>query len=167
MAGPLSIEFALPGTPIPQGSEKILYFGPLCPACRTKPIAKVTHDNSNVLGWRNEIRRLAAVAMRRAVRPWRGPVRSELIFVVPAPKAIPKDRHGYPIVPPDVDKLARAVHDACTGTVYVDDAQIVEHITRKRYPEPGEKTGVIVRMAALVPEAEEIISRPSVWEGTT
>lgn len=44
----------------------------------------------------------------------------------------------HPTTKPDVLKLARAVEDALTGIVWVDDALIVTEIIRKRYgTEPG------------------------------
>jgi Holliday junction resolvase RusA-like endonuclease len=46
-------------------------------------------------------------------------------------------------VKPDIDKLTRAILDGLTdGGLLADDARVVElHIT-KRYPTPGDPTGV-------------------------
>lgn len=56
------------------------------------------------------------------------------------------NKHGletpYPVTKPDVLKLARAVEDALTQVIWVDDAQIVSELILKRYccvqnPNPG------------------------------
>ena len=47
-------------------------------------------------------------------------------------------RREYPTVPPDLDKLIRAVLDSLSGIAYIDDSQVVEIIARKSYAEePG------------------------------
>lgn len=45
---------------------------------------------------------------------------------------------------PDRDKLLRAVGDAMTGIVYVDDSQVIAGDTRKRYAYLGETTGALI-----------------------
>ena len=47
-------------------------------------------------------------------------------------------------VRPDIDKLARAVLDALTGIVWVDDDQVVELVCRKRWWVEG---GVRIQVA--------------------
>jgi Holliday junction resolvase RusA-like endonuclease len=53
---------------------------------------------------------------------------------------------GVPVVKPDATKLLRAVEDAMTGTVYRDDAQVVEQFVSKRY---GDSEGVKVTVWTL------------------
>ena len=43
----------------------------------------------------------------------------------------------FPIVRPDVLKIARGIEDALTGVIYRDDSQIVDEHLMKRYGEPA------------------------------
>jgi Holliday junction resolvase RusA-like endonuclease len=73
-----------------------------------------------------------------------GPVWVVLLFRVPRPaghygtrntlRASAPDR---PAVRPDVDKLARAVLDACTGIIWEDDSRVVGMVASKIYGPPG------------------------------
>ena len=169
MAARLSIEFAMASNPEPQGSIRQVPIGRRCSACGLARMG-LTSDNPDLNHWRRDVALLARQAMGDQ-RPWRGPVYAELIFVVPRPQRMPPGRADYPITKPDLDKLERAIYDACAGhlggkqvkgqphlgLVYVDDAQIVEHHNRKRYPTAADEVpGVIVRLRALVPELEGI-----------
>lgn len=62
-----------------------------------------------------------------------GPVGVNLTFYLVPPRKIPANRRGWPAAKPDRDKLERAVFDALTGIVYVDDAQVVDGATAKLY----------------------------------
>lgn len=53
---------------------------------------------------------------------------------------------------PDVLKLARAVEDAMTGTVYVDDSQIIDEHLRKAW---SYRTGVEVLVWSLLDEPDD------------
>lgn len=57
--------------------------------------------------------------------------------LVPSAPAAPRSK-------PDADKLARSTLDALHGTVFDDDARIVELIVHKRYANPGEEGARIV-----------------------
>ena len=59
------------------------------------------------------------------------PVEVTLLFYLHQPKTCPKRK--WPYVKPDVDKLARTILDALTGTVIIDDAQVISLTTEKRY----------------------------------
>jgi len=51
---------------------------------------------------------------------------------------------------PDLDKLLRAVGDALTRVVYLDDAQIISYgESRKRYAAIGETPGVSIRIEEI------------------
>lgn len=49
----------------------------------------------------------------------------------------------YPIVRPDLDKLARAVNDALTKVIFKDDSQVVQMLIKKVY---GFPEGIKVRI---------------------
>lgn len=89
--------------------------------------------------WKALVAAAAAQAMCGA-EPLRGPLHLRVVVHAARP-ASHRDRHGtvrrgapqHPAVRPDITKLVRAVEDAMTGIVYVDDAQIVEQHAAKRY----------------------------------
>ena len=69
------------------------------------------------------------------VKKIEGPVRMSLDFYLSKGHTV---KRLLPTVPPDLDKLIRAVLDALTGIAYQDDAQVVELLTSKKYgAEPG------------------------------
>jgi len=133
------VTFCVPGVPRPQGS-KTLMRGRLLDAnaARLRP-------------WREAVALVAAAA---AACPalLTGPVRVSLTFTLPRPASHPlrprseavRERVRLPIGrgTGDVDKLARAVLDSLTGTVYVDDAQVVDLWACKVYGAPGVQVTV-------------------------
>ncbi len=85
-------------------------------------------------------------------RLWKGPVLKgpvivHLSFFLPRPKTVKRD---YPITKydGDADKHARAILDSMTGSVYVDDAQVIDVHASKRYADKG-KEGVRITVSAL------------------
>lgn len=121
----------VPGRPAPQGSKS--YKGHR----GGKPILI---ESSKAVGpWREQI---AWMARSRGGMLPPGPVRAELVFVMPRPKQTPKrtppaiKRNG------DLDKLVRAVFDAITDVWIHDDAHITHLGAHKRIAELGEQSGV-------------------------
>ena len=49
----------------------------------------------------------------------------------------------------DVDKLSRALLDACTDILWADDSQVVALTARKRYAKPSEPNCTFVRVSAI------------------
>ena len=88
-------------------------------------------------------------------KPFVGAVALELLFQMPRPKShfgTGKNSNlrktsapDYPTGKPDVLKLTRAVEDAMTGIIYVDDAQIIFEEIKKKYSS-GSFAGVEVRV---------------------
>jgi Holliday junction resolvase RusA-like endonuclease len=82
-------------------------------------------------------------------------VRVEIDFYLPRPPSIKQSKRNFPIVPPDLDKLARGVNDglnqgpngkANNGRLWGDDSQVVELLARKFYADdraPGADIRVI------------------------
>jgi Holliday junction resolvase RusA-like endonuclease len=72
-----------------------------------------------------------------------GPLALTLRFYLTRPKGhygkkgLRPSAPEFPTVRPDVLKLARAIEDALTGTVWRDDAQIVQEEILKLYGEPA------------------------------
>lgn len=110
----------------------------------------VVDDNPRAKPWQGVVAGEAAKHMNG----WPlidAPLELDLKFVVARPKGhygtgrnahtVKASAPAFPVVKPDVLKLARAVEDALTGVVWRDDAQIVTERLTKRY---GSPTGVRV-----------------------
>ena len=74
-------------------------------------------------------------------------MRVEIDFYLHRPPSVKQNKRAFPIVPPDVDKLARAALDGIgqglngkvgDGLVWGDDAQVIELIARKLYADDRE-----------------------------
>lgn len=120
------IEFTVYGTPRPQGSTRAFFVKKLGRAV-------ITTDNTKLKPWRQQISdtalSLAAQMFQRET-----PVEVTMNFYFTKP-ASAKKRRGM-TVKPDIDKTARAILDAITGVLIVDDAQVVEMHARKHYGGP-------------------------------
>lgn len=116
--------------PPTKGSARAMVFGGR---------AVVFNDNTKNKKWAKKVG-LVALSKKPAGAPWTGPVALTLEFFMHKPKSCPKNRI-YPTVKPDLDKMIRSVKDALTGILYVDDAQIVNITSIKRY---GDMPGVLI-----------------------
>lgn len=133
------IHFTVPGAAAPQGSKRHLGNGVMIESSkRVKP-------------WRSDVRDAAERAMligvprmniARPAAPLSVPVRVEVVFRYRRPASHFRTdgvslsatgrRSPYPMRG-DIDKLCRALFDAMTGVVYVDDRQVVEVIATRVY----------------------------------
>lgn len=140
-----AVQFWVAGVPQPQGSMsahvvngRAVMFS--ANAKRLKP-------------WRDAV---AAQALQAwAIGAWQGApleggvhLRLQFAFVRPASAR----KRVTPHVKPDLDKLQRAVLDALTGVVYVDDAQVVSVTASKIYRPSGP--GVLVAVGATDTQLE-------------
>jgi crossover junction endodeoxyribonuclease RusA len=99
--------------------------------------------------WRNALRLAAEGAV--AVEFWSRtsePVELEVMFYLERPATVPFSKRAAPTVPPDLDKLIRAVGDALTGVVYDDDSQIVRVLAWKTYAD-ARAPGAFIRVNEL------------------
>jgi len=127
VAGPgPSIAFLVRGLPIPQGSTRTW-------VTNGRPV--ITSAAKGLSVWR----RLVADVAQDYAPPqlWEGPIRMDLTFGLPKPKSAPKRKRVWPDKRPDLDKLTRAVLDALTHVMFVDDSQVVEIHASKDYGPPG------------------------------
>ena len=122
-----------PGIPVPQGSKQIVRRG------AKSWLIDVGHDKLHT--WRANVAGHARQVMDGA-EPFDEPVKVRLTFRMPRPK---RPKFKVPGVRPDIDKLTRAVLDAITGPVLVDDSLVVELTATQEY---DEKPGVHVHVAA-------------------
>lgn len=133
------IAFTVDGAPAPQGSKQ---------ARTTKAGATYIHEGNRerLEPWRNAVAARARETM--AGRPaLTGPLELDVAFAFGRPRAHYRTgRHAGELKPsapiycdrrPDLDKLVRAIGDAITGIVAVDDGAIVELRARKFYGSPA------------------------------
>jgi Holliday junction resolvase RusA-like endonuclease len=137
------VAFTVHGTPAAQGSKTVAHH---------EGRSWVREDNRALQPWRNAIAFEATAAMDGRA-PLAGPCRLEATFVFARPKSHYRTgrRAGElkPTAPtvcatrPDLDKLLRALGDALTGIVLVDDARIVDVTAAKHYGSPGAHITVL------------------------
>jgi Holliday junction resolvase RusA-like endonuclease len=156
------IAFTVYGTPAPAGSKRGFY---------NKKAGRVivTDDSARSRPWKAQVADAAAETMNGG-ELLRGPMFLGCEFYFPRPKGhygkrgLRPSAPAIPTVKPDLLKLARAVEDALSGVVYVDDAQIAREILDKFYGEPAR---VEVRLWTLEPgrNAETLKSQRAEAEG--
>lgn len=98
-----------------------------------------------VAKWRREIASVAREHMGDEA-PSQDALGVELVFRFPRPKSHGPGAPLFRTQRPDVDKLARAVLDACTGIVYMDDCQVVALGAQKQY---GDAAGVEIIIESM------------------
>lgn len=118
------------------------------------PIVNLVDANPKAAPWKKFVARVAGNAYWSA--PISGPVEFRMTVYVTRPQRhyrtgkfaheLRPDAPRHPAVKPDVLKLARAIEDALTGVVYVDDAQIVFEMLGKQY---GDRERVEVAIVEL------------------
>lgn len=138
--------FTVAGVPAPQGSTRSVPH-----RVTGKPIT-MHSGGSTLAAWRADVRE-AAVRCMDFTPPTEDAVSLGLSFRFLRPKVHFGARGLKPSAPaekvtkPDLDKLVRAVLDALTGVLYVDDAQVVGFTAGKRYAEPDEGIGGLAVVA--------------------
>lgn len=149
--GPPLLTVLVRGVPAPQGSHRAFVVGNR---------AVITQDNKKTRPWRQSVQ-YAAVEALNGQPPTRHPVHVDVTFALPRPRShyrTGRNAHllrdaapAWPAGKPDVDKLLRACLDSLSDAgVWIDDAQVVDLVARKRYAGPGE--------LLLVPGALIVIS---------
>jgi Holliday junction resolvase RusA-like endonuclease len=133
-----SIRFTVAGVPAPQGSKTV--------ARSSSGRSFVREDNPETEPWRNAVAAAAVEAMGGR-EPLGNPLYVEVTFrFARTQDHYRSGRHAgelkdraptYKPKRPDLDKLVRALGDAITGIVCVDDAQIVELYAVKCFGSPG------------------------------
>jgi crossover junction endodeoxyribonuclease RusA len=133
----MEISFDVLGRPAPQGSKKSIGNNRFIETSKFLP------------AWRAEVKRAAQHAVEvNGWEPVSGPVELEVMFYLERPATISATKRPYPIVPPDIDKLLRAVGDSLTGVVYDDDSQVIRTLAWKTYADTREP-GAFIRVNEL------------------
>lgn len=113
-----ALVFTVPGVAVPQGSKT---------AYRAAGRTVLVEANRALRPWRAAITTVAKhAATQQGWQQTTDPVHVALQFHLPMPKS---SRYAWPTSKRtgDVDKLARAVLDACTDAgIWLDDSQVVE-----------------------------------------
>lgn len=123
------------GIPAPQGSKKHVGNG------------RMVESSKALRPWRKHVTETVTAQLG----DWqctKDPVNVRIIFELIRPKSVSNPRRKnwreYPIVKPDVDKLARAILDSCSNVVYFDDSQVIKLTVEKRYVEALPNTMIFV-----------------------
>ena len=133
----MEIAFDVLGRPAPQGSKKSIGNNRFIESSKFLP------------AWRSAVREAAEHAV--TIAGWAqvsGPVELEVMFYLERPASISATKRPYPTVPPDLDKLIRAVGDALTGVVYDDDSQVIRTLAWKVYADT-RVPGAFIRVNEL------------------
>lgn len=103
----------------------------------------IIHTQGSALAaWRSAI---ALKAREAGATPVEGALELDMTFTMPRPRTVTR---AYPTVPPDLDKLVRAVLDGLTAIAYRDDSQVTALTARKEY---GEQIGVEIAIFRKTP----------------
>lgn len=164
--GPAVVSLRVYGEPKPAGSKVsgVAYRkgedGRRVPVERNGKIMTFTKDSSGQAGegWRNAVAEAGAGVLGGAPL-LSGPLYVEITFLLRRPQShygsgrnserLKDSAPVYPAKRPDSTKLLRAVEDALTNVLWLDDSQIVCGGTEKVFAGPDEATGVEVRIWRL------------------
>jgi Holliday junction resolvase RusA-like endonuclease len=165
-----TIHFTVLGLPQPAGSKRA--FTPRNKATGQpyyredgSIITNTVDANPRSQVWKNQVTDAARKAYDGPLID--GPLEVFLTFTVPRPKGhfgkngLKPSAPPYPVIRPDVLKLARGVEDSLKAVIYRDDSQIVSEHLLKRY---GEPASVEVRIEQLVEALEEVEDQKNLWD---
>jgi len=138
----MKLSFFVAGHPVTQGSKRAFVNK------HTGRAALLDDNRAKLVNWRHDIADEARKAWRGRETE-KGPVIMRLQFYLPKPKSAPKKRVTYPIGKRsgDLDKLERAVFDAISGVIILDDAQVISCCHSKAWGEPG----ALIEMESVTP----------------
>lgn len=136
------INFLIDGIPAPQGSKRIL----------RGRLVEVSSEKLKV--WRKAIAETCIEAREGNNKFFTGPVAVTVAFYLPRPKSVKmtgKNARLLPTVPPDIDKLCRALLDGIgqSEMIWGDDSQVVELTAWKEYADFGREPGAYVTIQSL------------------
>lgn len=145
------------GTPAPQGSKSAK--GSYLDKSGNRHV-RLVESSKKVKPWRADVQAAAeaVVGARASGFPFAGPLEAEMVFTLPRPGRMPRERVvgaiALPMAYPDVSKLARSTEDALTAAgVWLDDAQVVEYrrLGKRYVGEPGalDRPGAVIRVRRI------------------
>lgn len=154
MKATLLLRFRVDGTPQPRGSKRAI----TVPGKR----GLLIDDNAKSKPWMNLVTYHARLAMVSAgfSQPFDEALALRVIIFRARPKGhfnktgLKSNAPRFPTTKPDCSKYMRAVEDAMTGVVYVDDARLVDSWPSKRFGRPG----VLIELYRLPETATDFTS---------
>jgi Holliday junction resolvase RusA-like endonuclease len=131
----MQIKIEVLGDPAPQGSKRV-FNGRVVEAAGEK-----------LKRWRKAIAASCVAAREHNDVFFTGPVQVRVAFYLPRPKTISIDKRPTPIVPPDLDKLARGLLDGIgqSEMIWGDDSQVIELHATKHYAD-GREPGAVIEI---------------------
>jgi crossover junction endodeoxyribonuclease RusA len=132
--------FDVYGVPAPQGSKKSIGNNRFIEASKKLP------------AWRKAVKEAAIDAV--ASQGWvtlSGPAELHIVFFLPRPQSVTANKRQLPVVPPDIDKLVRAVADACSDAeVWADDSLVCKLTAFKMYDDTRDPGASITIRSLLL-----------------
>lgn len=134
----MTISFFVEGVPKPGGSKTGFWNRKanrviMAPACK------------GTKAWMDAV---AIEAQTKGSKPFDGPVKLSIVFVMPRPKchfkkdgSLKSNAPDWHVKTPDLTKLVRSTEDALKGICWRDDCQVVMGDYTKRFACEGELTG--------------------------
>jgi|SRR3990167_2746046 len=143
----MTISFTVPGVPVPKARARTVFQG--------------GHVHSYTPKKTVEYERLIARHARKAMNtggilllPFKGALAVTVIFTLPRPKShfrkgsLKSEMPKRPISRPDVDNYAKTL-DALNGIIWVDDSQVVDLKSIKRYNDLPSQVGAWIEVTEL------------------
>lgn len=145
----------IPGKPQTAGSKRAFLLkrrdGSFVRRRDGSPIVNVTDDNPKATDWKGDVKRFVSDEYSGPLLD--GPLELRLTFWMARPaghigkRGVKDSAPKFPAKKPDLLKLARAVEDALSGVLYVDDSQIVTETLLKRFVSgPLIQPGVLIEV---------------------
>ena len=140
----MSLTFDVYGRPAPQGSKR--YVG----GNRAQG-GRFIEASKYLPAWRKAVTSTAVAIMEdEGWATCTDPVTLEVIFYLERPATISREKRPWPIKPPDLDKLLRAVADSCSDAgVWHDDDQVVYVTAWKCYADTRDP-GATVKVTPIL-----------------
>lgn len=143
----MNLAFCIPGKAAPWSA----------PTVRMRRGRNITRSNPRMKAWQEAVHYNAKAAMNGRP-PLEGPVELKVVIWVSPPKSWSKEKRKdalagliRPAVRPDRSNILKALEDAMQGALYLDDKQVVEGPTSKRYGEPARVVVTITTIDARMP----------------
>lgn len=139
------IAFEIPGEPVAQARAR---------ACVVGGHARVYDPKIN-RDWRGRAQVHMREALERSGRTapaFTGPVVLRIVATFALPRSRWRKRSPVPTQPhtqrPDLDNVVKAIKDAATGIIWLDDTQVCELDARKEFGAQGQAPSVSILVAA-------------------
>lgn len=142
---PELIDIRIPGEPCAQGRPRFARRGKFMSA----------YDPPKSRNWKATAQQHMVDAMKRR-RPLEGPLSCEIVATFTCPRSHWRKRTPQPVrlhwKTPDIENVAKAVLDAATGVLWLDDAQVARLLVVKLVGAQGAAPGLRFQVEQLPEE---------------